>query len=289
MDLARIDLGPERDRRSVVELIGQGVLDSRLAATAWLLVERRVPLLVAAGPSGTGKTVLLRALLAFLPPDTTIRTIEGAWETWSWLPAEQLAELGMQDRVRSTEPGIAASGDRVELVVPEFSSQLPIYSWGPVAHAAIRLASRGFGLAGTVHAESLEEVFAALGGRGVGATSDELSHLGLVLVVRAVDPGLGHASRRRVVAAHYLRPLARDVHGHVQRLDPAVVATWDAGADAFEDFAWGVMPEIAARLDRPSGEVERDRDRRAAYLDALVAAGAVDEVAVASAIARFAP
>jgi energy-coupling factor transporter ATP-binding protein EcfA2 len=287
MDLTRIDLGPERDRRSVVELIGQGVLDGRLAALAWLLVERGVPLVVAAGPSGTGKTVLLRALLAFLPEETRVRTIAGAWETWGWLPAELRSELGV--------PGIADVGTEltpssrsgVEIVVPEFSAHLPLYTWGAGARTAIRLASRGYGLAGSVHGESLEDVFAVLGGPEVGATVDELSHLGLVLIVRAVDAGLGSRSRRRVVAAHYLRPLARDVHGHVQRLDPAVIATWDATADAFEDFAWGVVPEIAARLERSSGEVERDRERRAAYLDALVAAGTEDETGVAAAIAAY--
>ncbi|HEY3522376.1 MAG TPA: hypothetical protein VGK63_01620 [Candidatus Limnocylindrales bacterium] len=290
MDLRDIDLGPERDRRSIVELIGQHVLDERLAGLAWLLVEHRVSLLVAAGPSGTGKTVLLRALLAFLPARTAIHVVEGDWETWSWLPADVRTELGILVHGDGRGgPAMATAGGEAVLVVPELSNHLPIYAWHGTARTAIRLASRGYPLAATVHAESLEDVFALLGGRGIGATPDELSHLGLVLVLRAVDEALRMRSRRRVVAAHYLRPVARDTGGHVQRLDPAVIATWDAVSDTFEDFGWGVMPEIAARLGRRAGDVEAEVDRRAAYLGALVSAGIADEGPVASAIGAYEP
>ena len=75
----------------------------------------------------------------------------------------------------------------------------------------------------------------------VRLTDDELSHLGVVLILRRLDDG-----RRRVVAAHYVRPVARDAHGHLQRLGPAVLATWDPTTDAFEHFGWGVTPELAA-------------------------------------------
>ena len=44
----------------------------------------------------------------------------------------------------------------------------------------------------------------------------------------APRPGARPATRAAAVtAAHYLRPVARDVHGHVQRLPPAVVAARD--------------------------------------------------------------
>ena len=49
----------------------------------------------------------------------------------------------------------------------------------------------------------------------------------------------------RVVAAHLQRPPLRDGAGHVQRLGPAVLATWDDRLDGWEHFAWGVMPELA--------------------------------------------
>jgi len=292
VDPRDVDLGPQRDARSVVRLAREGVLDAGLAALVWLLLEQRVPIVVAAGPSGTGKTVLLRALLAFAPPDAVARTVAGAWETWSWLPAEARAELGVLvhgDRGRgATDEAAPLTADRTIVVVPEFSRHLPIYAWGAVGRTAIRAASLGYGLAATVHADSLEEVFETLGGPGIAATADEICALGVVLVVRAVDDRLDRAARRRVVAAHYLRPLARDVQGHVQRLDPAVLSTWDPALDGFEDFSWGVMPEIASRLGMRAGDLEAERGRRAAFLGALAASGVDGEDEVIAAIRSYA-
>jgi hypothetical protein len=292
VESGQIDLGPERDRRSIVEQIADGVLEGRLAALAWLLIEKRIPVLVAAGPSGTGKTALLRALLAFLPRTADVRTVAGMWESWDWLPADARAELSVlvaaPDARRSNAARAAAPLDTATgvIIVPEFSDHLPFYAWGSVARTAIRAATMGYGLAGTIHAESLEEVFGALGGPEVGASPDELSALGLVLILRAVD-GLRDRSRRRVVAAHYVRPVARDAEGHVQRLPPAVLATWDGRLDSFEDFSWGVVPELAARLGMRAGDLDAERDRRAEWLDALVAAGVRGEDEVVAAIRSY--
>jgi hypothetical protein len=261
--------------RSIVELVRAGTLDAELAATLWLLVEARVPLVVAAEASGTGKSTLLNALLDFLPPGTHAVELAGAAETFDWLP--QAPELGWR---RARTPGRHRARppiqpDSTVLLIPELSDHLPAYTWGAEARIAIRAASIGYGLAATIHADSLDEVFEALRRPPVQLADDELSRLGVVLVLRAVAGG-----RRRVVAAHYIRPVVRDVHGHVQHLGPAVLATWDPGRDGFEHFAWGIMPELATRIDRRAGDFELEVDRRRDFLTDLIAAGVigVDEV-----------
>ena len=278
--------------RSIAELVRDGTLDAELAATVWALLEGRVPLIVAGLEPRVGKTTLLQALLAFLPPGTRTVELSGAMETFEWLP--QAPELGWtgqpmaQARQRairqaSGEPaGPPVGPDTTVLLVPELSDHLPSYTWGAEARIAIRAASIGYGLAATIHADSLEDVLDQLRRPPVRADDDELSRLGVVLVLRRVGDGL-----RRVVAAHYLRPVARDEHGHVQRLGPAVLTTWNADTDAFEHFGWGVLPELAARLGRSSGELELDIDRRRAFLDDLIHAGLVDDAAVRTAIAGF--
>ena len=257
--------------RSIVELVRLGTLDAELAATLWLLIEARVPLVVAAAATGTGKSTLLDALLDFLPPGTHAVELAGAAETFDWLP--QAPELGWR------RPPPSPGGHRVRppvrpdttvLLIPELSDHLPAYTWGAEARIAIRAASIGYGLAATIHADSLDEVFEALRRPPVQLADDELSRLGVVLVLRAVAGG-----RRRVVAAHYIRPVVRDVHGHVQRLGPAVLATWDPGRDGFEHFAWGIVPELAARIDRRAGDFEIEIDRRRDYLAGLVTAGVI--------------
>lgn len=267
-------------RRSVIELIRSGTLDAELAASVWVLIEQRVPLLVAAAAPGTGKTTLLDAFLDLLPTNLRIVELAGAAETFDWLP--QATELGWSrptaggSRVRRLDPPVRP--DDTILLVPELSDHLPSYSWGAEARLAIRAASIGYGLAATIHADTLEEVLDSLRRPPVGADDDELSRLGLVLVLRRVADG-----RRRVSAAHYIRPTARDEHGHVQRLGPAVLATWDPNHDRFEHFGWGIIPELASRIGWHAGDFEVEVERRRDYLDGLAAAGidGIDDVRTA--------
>ena len=92
-----------------------------------------------------------------------------------------------------------------------------------------------------------------------------------------------------MAAAHYVRPVARDTHGHVQRLGPAVLATWDPTEDAFEHFGWGITPELARRVGRPAGDFEIEVDRRRDHLEALVAAGTTGDDAARAAIRSYRP
>jgi hypothetical protein len=269
--------------RSIVELIRAGTLDAELAATLWLLIEGRVPAMVAAQAGGAGKTTLLTALLDFLPPGLRIVELEGASEAFEWLP--QAAELGWHrtgslPRPDAGQPPIRP--DDTVLLIPELSDHLPSYTWGAEARIAIRAVSIGYGLAATIHADELEEVFDELRRPPVGADDDELSRLGIVLILRRVGDG-----QRRVVAAHYIRPTARDEHGHVQRLGPAVLATWDANHDRFEHFGWGVTPELALRIGRKPGDFEIEVDRRRDFLAGLAEAGMIDVTDVRAAIAAY--
>ena len=271
---------------SIVELIRGGTVDAELAALLWLILDARLPLIVAAERSGTGKSTVLAALLDFLPPRTRRVELRGAIETFEWLPHAR--ELGWQGAGTSGPPAVGAtSPSSTYLLAAELSDHLPLYTWGDAARVAIRALSVGYGLGATIHADSLEEVFATLRRPPVAVTDDELSRLGVVLVMRAVAPPAGDLASgpaRRVVAAHYVRPVFRDGHGHVQRLSPAVLATWDPDHDRFEHFAWGITPELAARVGRRTGDFTAEHDRRRDYLTGLAEAGVTGIDAVRSAI-----
>ena len=264
--------------RSIVELIRTGTLDAELAATLWVLIEGRVPLIVGALPRLAGKTTLLDALLMFLPRGVRTVELDGAMETFDWLP--QAPELGWR---RSASPPVPehppVRPDDTVLLIPELSDHLPSYTWGNEARIAVRAASIGYGLAATMHADSLDDVFEQLRRPPILLGDDELSRLGVVLILRPFGDGV-----RRVVAAHYVRPTARDEHGHVQRLGPAVLATWDRDHDRFEHFAWGITPELALRVARRPGDFELEVDRRRDYLAGLAQAGITDIDAVRAAI-----
>jgi hypothetical protein len=272
-------------RRSIVELISGRVLDAELAALAWLLVEARVPLVVAGLARNVGKTTLLEALLDFLPPTARRVDLAGADEDFAWLPEAAALGWDVAPHVAGDPPAVPIGRTSGYLVAGELSEHLPIYTWGRAARTLVRAASLGYGIGATIHADRLEDVHDALRRPDVGLTDDELSYLGLVLVLRPVPDPDGQL-RRRVVAAHYERPVGRDEHGHVQRLPPAVIAVRDERSGDLEHFAWGVMPELAVRLGRRAGDLEADVTRRAAVLRGLVEAGATDVETVRTAIAE---
>jgi hypothetical protein len=207
---------------SLVELVARGVLDAELAALVWVLVEGRVPLVVAAPPERIGAGgQLLSGILGSIHPDEPLEASTGP-----------LTSVGASSLVRGRRAG------------------------------------------GVVEAGSLSEVRERLGHGPLPLTDDQLTFLGCILVVGEASEG--RRGRLRVTAAHYVRPLARDAHGHSQRLDPAVLATWDQRLERYEHFAWGVLPEIAARLGRRAGDLEADLHHRRDDLAGLAKAGITD-------------
>jgi hypothetical protein len=279
---------PMPPRRSIVELVATAVLDAELAALAWILIEARLPVVVAGLARNVGKTTLLEALLDFLPATARRVDLAGVVEDFAWLP--EAADLGWQRDLAapsgssSRAPAIPIGPATGYLVAAELSPHLPIYTWGRAARTVVRAATIGYGIGATIHADRLEDVHAELRSQEVGLTDDELSYLGLVVVIRAESDPHGHALRR-VVAAHYARPVGRDENGHIQRLPPAVLAVRDPRADRLDHFEWGVMPELAIRLGRKAGDLEVEQAERAALLNELVRSGAIDVATVRSALA----
>jgi hypothetical protein len=226
--------------------VATGVLDAELAALVWLLVEDGIPVLVV-GMEAVARDELLDALVAAMPgtrrPDRAAPVGEG-----------RLVRVA-GTLATSTPPGML--------------------------RAALGQTTGRSGLAATIEGTDLAEALAML--RRQGISDDEASFLGTVLVLRPVadrpvadrlvadrptaEPDAVMSGRdQRVVAAHYLRPVARDAGGHVQRLGPAVLATWDADRGAYDHFGWGIYPELAARTGRRAGDLEAAHRARAEEL-----------------------
>ncbi len=203
-------------------------------------------------------------------------------ERFEWFP--QATELGWPGTASVPPDGDPARPSNAVLLVDDLAPTSATAEWGAVAKVAARAASVGYGLATTVAADSLDAVFARLRLPPVGLIDDELSHLGVVLVV-----GQNEAEQLRVMAAHYVRPIVRDLHGHLQRLGPAVLATWDPASDAFEHFGWGINPELAGRIGRAAGDFEIEVDRRRDHLAGLVTTGLTGMDAVRAALRGYEP
>jgi hypothetical protein len=229
-------------------LVAGGVLDAPLAALAWLLLERGVPVLVAGlDHAAAARNDIADALVGALP--------EGR------------------------QPGAAAGPHRVVRVAAPLEQGSPAGILG----AALAATTGRSGLAATVTADDLEGVLAILTRQGL--STDEASFLGVVLVLRPV----GHGPSPRVAIAHYLRPLVRDAGGHPRRLGPALLAAWDGGVGDWEDFSWGILPELAERSRLRAGDFDAERARRSALLGDLAARGAVGRADLEAAVAAMVP
>ncbi len=166
----------------------------------------------------------------------------------------------------SIRPAPAGSGDGAAA-----GAHAPAAPESPLDRSAAWQLVHGGRPGAVVAASSLEELRTALARPPYLLSRQELTVLGCVLVLGT--PPDRPRGRMRVVAAHYVRPLARDAHGHAQELPPAVLATWDGRLARYEHFGWGVLPEIAARLGRRTGDLEADLHHRRDDLAGLAAAG----------------
>jgi hypothetical protein len=162
-----------------------------------------------------------------------------------------LAEQGIS-LVVAAPAAARPAGTRLLAALDQKRTPVDLDHFGDGSRALLRAASLGVGFAATITAASLEEAFTRL--RDVADLSDdELSYLGMVVILD--DHG-------RVAAAHHVRPIALDGHGHVQRMGPAVLAARDATSGRLEHFAWGVIPELASRIRWKAGDLELEVDRR---------------------------
>mgnify|MGYP001817214891 FL=1 len=114
---------------------------------------------------------------------------------------------------------------------------------------------------------------------GMGLPEDGVRRLGVVVILDATEAGL------RCTSVHYLRPTERDAQGHVQRRPPAVLSAWDGAMEAHEDYAWGITPELADRVDRAQADLEERQSDRARFLSLLPFAG--DDAPVAERVRSY--
>lgn len=150
------------------------------------------------------------------------------------------------------------------------------------ARAVVRAISDRPGLAmlATIDGDGLKGVLDRLRGLTVAAPDDEIVRLGVVLVLGTPGETTG---RPRVVAAHYLRVPTVGPLGRIERRGPAVLATWDAARGTWDDFAWGIVPELAERIGTRPADLSAAISVRSETIEALLSHGLRGSAAFAAA------
>ncbi len=173
-NLAQIERLNQRGGRtlSIVDLIEDGTITAEMAALCWLAVEHGGGFVTGAVPGGAGKTSLMAALLAFLPPGEKITTV---------------ADRSVIDAALSGAMALPAT-----LLAHEIGSGHWFgYIWGRDAADFFSLAGQGLRCVSCLHADTPEQTQQALSSLGVA--EGDLGRLALQLFMH-----MG-GGRRRIV------------------------------------------------------------------------------------------
>jgi len=125
---------------------------------------------------------------------------------------------------------------------------------------------------GVVRGSSLEDLLRLSGAAESNEVPDDARELGIVAVLGQPDDG----GPIRLVRAHYVRPIERDVAGHLQRRPPALLSALDEATSRLDHFFWAITDELATRVATEAHEFEIAHRRRARLLTDLVTARVFD-------------
>ena len=255
------DTGRESNRPSLVTLINNRTLDSRLAALLWLLVERRASLIFASIPDNTGRTAMLSALIDFIPPAVKQMYVYG--------PEFDIANLDPD-----TPPEDAC------LLIPQIGEDRDSYLWGKSVGRIFRAVNRGYAVCTTMKADSPEQALKALNSVPNRVPGRLIGGVHVVVNLRTV-PG-GRSVSRRVAQATLLIP---NPSGH-----PGLVTLvgWEPDADSYVYLdAPSTIDALASRLEMSHEELDSELARLRRRLEAWQTIGTTTANDVRKAVARY--
>ena len=233
---------------SIVDLLLAGTMDLEMATLLCAVVGRGASFLSGAVPGGAGKTTVMAALLAFLPPEVEIVTVEDEGVIADAPPAAERRQCYLAHEIGS--------------------GHFYGYIWGQAAHDYLDLARRGHLIATGLHADTLPQLRGMLLSPPINADEQSLAALDFTLFVAAERRG--SSVRRRVSSVHA-----------GAAADAPLLFTWDGAEDRFQrhqdldQYAPAEARQTLGALlqDLARRDVRRLEDVRAAYLDLLSAQG----------------
>ncbi len=211
---------------SMAQIIALQSVDTETAGLIWLLLECGTSLTVA-GPTdpqpGVGKTTTLNALLQFLPEGTALVYMSGMYENFAFT------------RIPEIDPTTTYA------LCNEVSDHLPIYMWGRIARRYLTLPEKGFHVATSVHADTIDDVMHMYHNE-LHLKPEEMRRLGLIINIGLV--GRAYPPRRRWFTTHFVRPLLDP-----QKPDavvPIPISLWNEFDDTFEHADQATLDELAS-------------------------------------------
>ncbi|MEM2650683.1 MAG: type II/IV secretion system ATPase subunit [Candidatus Caldarchaeum sp.] len=190
-----------RSPYTILDLIRNGTVNPITAAYIWTMLEAK-KFVIVAGPTGSGKTTFLSAMLQLLPFNAKILTLEDyhpeinlSWHK-NWHRFVTRRTLG------ETAYSLA---DILRLSLrhrPDYTVVGEVR--GLEARVMFSAAATGHGMASTIHAEGLEDVYQRLTSVSMGVLPEELSFLDVVVLIRGTPRG------RRVIGVWEIEKVGKE-------------------------------------------------------------------------------
>ncbi len=239
-----------RRQLSMAQIIALDSVDVKTVALVWLILEHGASLTVA-GPTdpqpGIGKTTTLNALLQFLPEGTALAYMSGMYEDFAFT---QLPDI---------DPASTYA------LCNEVSDHLPIYMWGRVARRYLTLPSRGYHIATSVHADTIDDVI-HMYQHDLRVSVEDVRRLGLVVNIGLV--GRVYPLRRRWLTTHFLQPQADPKCPDA--VIPLPLSLWNDFNDSFEYAKLPILNELAKWADITPAEFTAALQQRIDCLENLI-------------------
>jgi flagellar protein FlaI len=225
------------DPLTIVDMLNLNLLDHRLAAYTWLLMQNRSTAIVV-GATGAGKTTLLNAILTLTRLNTKLVTIEEVQEIN--VPHQNWTPLVARESYAATEEK-AGEVSLFELVKAAMRMRPDILVVGEVrgeeAYVLFQAISTGHGGLCTLHADDEASAVQRLISAPMNVPLAFLPFLDLVFVVRRISTPTasgGFRAVRRIISVDEI----------VNERESVQTFKWDARTDTFKAINLEKSPRI---------------------------------------------
>ena len=250
------------DPLTIIDMLSLNLLDHRMAAYTWLLMQNRSTAIVV-GATGAGKTTLLNALLTLTRLNTKLVTIEEVQEIN--VPHQNWTPLVARESYSATEDK-AGEVSLFDLVKAAMRMRPDILVVGEVrgeeAYVLFQAISTGHGGLCTLHADDEASAVQRLISAPMNVPLAFLPFLDMVFVVRRISTPTasgGFKSVRRIISVDEI----------VNERQSVQTFKWDARTDTFKAISLDKSPRIMKLASESGFEPSRlvdEIERRAVVL-----------------------
>ena len=263
---------------SILNIVESNGIDYLAAAYIWICVEYGMSLFVS-GETASGKTTLLNAITAFIPPENKIVTIEDTPELnvphRNWIREVALAK-GKGEGTGGSAGGEVTMFDLLKAALRQRPNQILVGEIrgveGSVAFGAMQT---GHPVMSTFHAASVEKLIQRLCGDPINIPRTYVDNLNLVIIQSAVKRPDGQLVRRMISCNELV-----GFNPETQGFTFVEMFSWEPVTDTFtwsgKGSSYLLENKIATMLGMPDSkkaEIYLEVEKRAKILERLHKAG----------------